>query len=122
MNTMRDNSKAPMLACAVSLLLAASAATPVRAETVLMGDRGGGRSQSAKRADFQVHLRPVHRAFGTLYLRGAVGGNAGGSEVLLPGYRGSTRLDHVSARQAILRRRRASLRIADPIALDDRGR
>ena len=38
MNTMRNNLKAPMLACAVSLLLAASAATQVRAETVLMGD------------------------------------------------------------------------------------
>ena len=36
-------------------------------------------------ADAGSHLRPVHRASGTVHLRRDLGGNAGGSQVLLCG-------------------------------------
>ena len=74
------------------------------------------------RSDLEVRLWPVHRAPRTLHLRGALGGDARGSKVLLPGRRRSPGVGDAVSEADLVGRRRLSLRAARAVAVDDRRR
>ncbi len=83
---------------------------------------GAGRRGGRRGAHLALRLRPVHRAPRPLHLRGPLGGDARGPEVLLPGHRRGAGLGDVPAGSALVGRCRRPLRAARPLALDGPGR
>ena len=55
--------------------------------------QGHDRRRQDRKADVQVHLRPVHRALGPLHLPGALGRDARGPQILLAGRGGGIPLE-----------------------------